>query len=1027
MVPFSHLSVHSHYSLLDGIAQIDPLVNRASEYGMPAVALTDRNNLYGAIEFYKACEKKGVKPIIGVDLDVHVAGVDLHLILLAENSVGYQNLVRLVSAAHLASQSLPRARTDDLERHATGVVVLIPESGLEGGPRVVDELTRIYGAEQLYARLGWNGGRDAVRAAYARARDAGLRVVAGDGVYYLAPEDRDARDIVRRIADPSAPADGKDRALASPATIEERYREFPDALSENDVLVNRITLKLDLGSWIFPDFPVPAGSTHAAELAALARAGLSRRSLGGDNFEEYEKRLQYELSVINDKGFAPYFLTIADLLGFAREAGILTTTRGSAGGSLVSYLTGVTNIDPLAYKLPFERFLNPFRPKAPDIDMDIADNRRDDMIAYAKRRYGADRVAQIGTFGTMMARAAVRDVARALGYSYGVGDRIAKLIPFGSQGFPMTIGHALEIEEDLKKLYQSDEDAEVIINTARRVEGNARHISVHAAGVVIAPSAVTNFSPVQYDPHGNLIITQYDMYSLTDEYGGVGLLKFDFLGLKNLAVLGDAVERVEARTGKHIDIENVPLEDASVFSMLARGETEGVFQLGGGGMTRYLKELEPTSIHDINAMVALYRPGPMESIPAYIARKKNPALMSYIDPRMKNILDRSYGIVTYQDDVLMLAIEIAGYTWLEADALRKAMGKKIPAEMEAQKQKFIDGAVEKGKLPTDKAEAIWKLIEPFAAYGFNKAHAASYGKVAYQTAYMKAHHGADFMASLLSADAGNMDQIAAHVAECARQGITVMPPDINESFETFTVASDTVIRFGLNSIKNFGDGAAKAIIDERTAHGPFATLGDFASRIPTAAVNRRAMESLIKAGALDRFGDRASILGALDAIVAAQASTSLTLGNQSALFAVTSAPTIKVKEGDETPLSDKLAWEKELLGIYVSGHPTDRFKDALAKYPDSIRAARAEERNGFPTVVGGVIEVAKTILTKKGERMGFFTLNDRDGSIEAVAFPRVFHDHKDALAAGTCVLIKGKVSHRNGEPSILIDAVKKLG
>jgi DNA polymerase-3 subunit alpha len=994
---------------------------------MPALALTDRNNLYGAIEFYKMCEKKEIKPVIGVDLDVHIVNTDAHLILLAENNEGYKNLMKLVSAAHLATPGAPRATEEMLAAHHEGLIVLVPESALAAGGRLLCEvLTRIFGKGNVFARLGWNGGREGQERVSAIAHGFGLPLMAGDGVYYLDPEDREPRDIVRRVADPQAPADGKDRGFASPATIEERYRAFPAALIATEEIVARCNLKLSLGSWIFPNFPVPAGATHAEELEKLARSGFARRGL--ENADEYEKRLVYELGIINGKNFAPYFLAVADLLQHAREEGILTTTRGSAAGSLVSYLTGITNIDPIEYKLPFERFLNPLRPKAPDIDMDIADDRRGELVEYARKKYGATCVAQIGTFGTMMARAAVRDVARALGYPYGVGDRIAKLIPFGSQGFPMTIDHALEIEEDLKKLYQGDMDAETIINVAKRIEGNARHISVHAAGVVIAPGPVTDYSPVQYDPDGKVIITQYDMYALADEYGGVGLLKFDFLGLKNLSVLADAVARVKVRTGDVIDIENIPLDEQKVFAMLGRGETEGVFQLGGGGMTRYLKELEPSSIHDINAMVALYRPGPMESIPAYIERKKNPSRVTYLDPRMKTILDRSYGIITYQDDVLLIAIEIAGYTWLEADALRKAMGKKIPIEMEAQKEKFIDGCVGIGNLTVSKAEAIWKLIEPFAAYGFNKGHAASYGKVAYQTAYMKALYPADYMAALMTADSGNIEQIASHVGECVRQGIKVMPPDVNESFETFTVASEKVIRFGLNSIKNFGDGAAKAIIDERASGGAFASLGDFASRVGSAHINRRAVESLIKAGALDRWGDRADMLVKMDGIVAAQGARADSNENQGALFAVsTTAPVIDIKQEDATPLGDKLEWEKELLGMYVSGHPTDRFKDALAKYQGSIHAARIEDRNGFPMVVGGVVDTAKTILTKKGERMGFFTLADRDGSIEAVAFPRTYHEHKDALTPGAYVLIKGKVSHRNGEPSILIDAVKKLG
>lgn len=1017
-----HLSTHSHYSLLDGLPQIDALVGAVAGYGMETVALTDRNNLYGAIEFYKTCTKKGIKPIIGVDLDCDLFGTRVHIIFLAKNTAGYKNLVKLVSAAHTSVQGVVLGREECIKEFGGDLIALIPESALASlGERLVTLLRESVGADSVYARIGWNGSRDDREKNVARARELKVPVVAGDGVYYLDPNDQDARDIVRRIADPSAGKDGNDRALCDPTLFLERYRELPEALDNARTLVEQIHLELSLGSWVFPRFPIPEGTTYEGELARLVDAGLTRRGLS--KTPEVTKRVEYELSVINDKGFAPYFLTVSDLLSYARENHILTTTRGSAAGSLVSYATGITNINPLEYTLPFERFLNPERPKAPDIDMDFADTQRDQMLAYAKQKYGETSVAQIGTFGTMMARAAVRDVARALGYGYGVGDRVAKLIPFGSQGFPMTIDKALELEEELRSLYQSDEDVEIIINTAKRVEGNARHISIHAAGIVIAPSPVTDFVPVQYDPHGTSIITQYDMHAVED----AGLLKFDFLGLKNLSVLGDAVVRVRERKNKVVDIENIPLNDTKVFEMLARGETEGVFQLGGGGMTRYLKDLAPTSIHDINAMVALYRPGPMESIPAYIERKRNPALVTYLDPRMAKILDRSYGIITYQDDVLLIAIEIAGYSWLEADNLRKAMGKKIPAEMEAQKEKFISGCVSHGKITQEKAEAIWKLIEPFAAYGFNKAHAASYGRVAYQTAYMKAHYPADYMASLMTADAGNVDKISVHVAECVRLGIRVLPPDVTESGWTFTVINDTSIRFGLDSIKNFGEAGARAIIAERQKSN-FVSLGDFASRIPSQVLNKRGLEALIKAGALDSFGDRNSMLAHLENILGAQTRSGSANEQQNALFALEArAPHIEVQKEDTTPLIEKLEWEKELLGIYVSGHPTDPYHETLSKYPNSIRLAREEDRNGIPLIVGGVLEQVKTILTKKGDRMAFITVADREGSIEAVAFPKTYTEFRDAFKVGACVLIKGKLSRRNDEPSILIDKVKKLG
>jgi DNA polymerase-3 subunit alpha len=1020
---FSHLSAHSHYSLLDGIPQIEPLVNAAMFYGMPALALTDRNNMYGAIEFYKACTKAGIKPILGVDIDFSIGGKEGRIIFLAENNEGYHHLLKLVSHAHLHADPNPQVKEAHLEKYGHGLIALVREETLAGSGTgaFVEFLKKNLGKENVYARLGWAAGREGQIRTTALAKALDLPLAAADDTYYLKPEDKEARNVVRRIWSPGIAAEAGDYAFCSTESANERYRDFPEALENTAKIAERAAVTLSLGSWVFPKFPLPKGVTYESELISAVEKGLKMR--GMEKTEEIKERIEYELSIINAKGFAPYFLTVADLLAYARGHGILTTTRGSAAGSLVSYLTGITNVDPILYRLPFERFLNPERPSAPDIDMDFADSRRDEMIQYAKERYGEECVAQIGTFGTMMARAAVRDVARALGYPYGVGDRIAKLIPIGSQGFPMTITRALEIEEDLKKLYQSDEDAEIIINTAKEIEGNARHISIHAAGIVIAPSAVSDFVPVQRDPSGASIITQYDMHEVED----AGLLKFDFLGLKNLSILGDSVERVLARKGVVVDIENIPLDNKKTFEMLARGETEGVFQLGGSGMTHYLKDLKPTSIHDINAMVALYRPGPMESIPAYIARKHNPALITFLDPRMKGILERSYGIITYQDDVLLIAIEIAGYSWLEADQLRKAMGKKIPIEMEAQKEKFIAGCVSYGKTSKPKAEAIWKLIEPFAAYGFNKGHAASYGKVAYQTAYMKANHAEDYMASLLSADSGDVDRISEHVAECERIGIRVLPPDINESYESFTVIAAGMIRFGLSTIKNFGEGAAKAIIEERGKAGKFTSIGDVLSRIPGSIINRRALESLIKCGVFDAFETRGTLLANIDKLLLFAKDAGAAPEGQDSLFGA-AVRTTKIFLDPAPPLSpmETLNAEKELLGIYVSGHPIEQFREFTQKYPHSIQNARSEKRNGYPLVALGVIESVKTILTKKGDRMGFITIGDKDASIETVAFPEVFRAGREALLEGKCVFLEGKLSKRNGEPSILIERVEEL-
>ncbi|MFZ3043787.1 MAG: DNA polymerase III subunit alpha, partial [Minisyncoccia bacterium] len=766
-----------------------------------------------------------------------------------------------------------------------------------------------------------------------------------------------------------------------------------------------------------------------------------------------------------------YYLIVADLLRFAKSAHILTTTRGSAAGSLVAYLVGITNVNPLFYKLPFERFLNPERPKAPDIDMDMADNRRDDMIAYAKQKYGEDHVAQIGTFGTMMARAAVRDVSRALGHSYTTGDRIAKLIPIGSQGFPMTIDRALELEPDLKAIYDEDDDAKEIIDLAKRIEGCVRHVGVHAAGVVVAPTPLIEWAPVQPDPKGTgKLITQYDMYSITDEYGGVGLLKFDFLGIKNLAILADAVVRVSETRGVIVDIENVPIDDLKTYEMLARGETEGVFQLNGSGMTRWLKELRPTTIHDINAMVALYRPGPMETIPQYVERKHNPKLIHFVDERMKDYLDFSYGLLVYQDDVLLTAIKLAGYSWLEADSLRKAMGKKIPAVMQAEKEKLLKGFVEYGKLSKSLAEKIWLLIEPFAAYGFNKAHAASYGKVAYQTAYMKANYPVEYLAALLTADAGDTESIAIFVAEAKRMGVPVLPPDVNESGSVFTVVhkekirEDTftegaperdgarpskfsaenyahpegdvsseltgnAIRFGLSSIKNFGEGISEAIIAEREAHGAFTSLSEFLSRVGSKNLNRKSLESLIKCGALDSLSPsshkRGTLLENVETLLAYHREATA-VAPQDSLFGAFVAPSLVLPEGKPVSLIDKLMWEKELLGIYVSGHPLDAYESITKKAGTTIAKIKSEPKTGQLIILPVLITAIRTFLTKSGEKMAFITVEDKTDSIESVVFTKLYKEHALVLIPGTCLLMKGKVSVRNGETSLAIEELKPL-
>jgi DNA polymerase-3 subunit alpha len=794
---------------------------------------------------------------------------------------------------------------------------------------------------------------------------------------------------------------------------------------------------------------VESGLSHDDEFRRIVEEGIEKRGL--EKTPELTERIEYELKIIKDKGYSPYFLVVSDLLDYAHDHGILTTIRGSVAGSLATYLAHITNVDPIVYNLPFERFLNPERPSAPDIDMDFADNRRDEVIEYARQKYGYDKVAQIGTFGTMMARGAVRDVTRALGFPYSLGDSIAKMIPMGQQGFPMTIERALKDVPELKKRVADEADVKTVIDMARKIEGCARHISVHAAGVVISPTPLTDYVPLQYDTKGdNKIITQYDMHAVGED--GVGLLKFDFLGIRNLSILADAVKITEKIEGVTIDIENVPVDDKKTFEMLARGETIGLFQLNGDGMTRSLKELRPTSIFDINVMVALYRPGPMDNINEYIARKHGTKPVTYLHPKMKTFLDRTFGVLVYQDDLLMTAIEVAGYTWGEVDKFRKAVGKKIPEEMKKQHVKFVEGCQTHGGMSAKKAEELWTLFEPFQGYGFNKAHAASYGKVAYQTAYMKANFPAIYMSAVLTAESGDVEKIAEIIGECKRMKIPVLPPDVNQSFEGFTVVKSNEgpsfvdstkdrpslgdsIRFGLTTIKNFGEGIAHSIITERKENGLFTSLSDFLRRIKDKNLNKKSLESLIKTGALNSFAPseenyRALLMHNLDRLLEFNKEERNKESDQSSLFGFLSEPQkateIHLEVAPDSNVANKLMWEKELLGLYISGHPLDSFRDKLENKPLNIKKLKETGKEAQPILLGGMIEELRPIMTKKGEKMLFLKFTDLSDSIEAVVFPKVLEGFQDLLIPESCLVVMGKFSTRNGEKSILIDKVKVL-
>ena len=822
------------------------------------------------------------------------------------------------------------------------------------------------------------------------------------------------------------------------------FVDLPEAITNTAKIANQVDISITLGAWYFPPFDLPQGKTATQALREMTYLGAE--SLYKEVTTDVKKRIDYELEVIDKKGYSPYFLLYREIISYTNSAGIYTNTRGSAAGSIVSYCCGITTVDPIRFNLPFERFLNPFRPSPPDIDLDISDDRRDDLIQHLKEVYGDDKVAQICTFGTMKARAAVRDVGRVLGMTYSSVDRIAKIIPEGSQGFPMTIKKALETTPELKKEKDQDPETKKLLDLAQKIESNARHISVHAAAVVIAPKALTHFTPLQQEPRGGeKIITQYEMHACED----VGLIKLDILGIRNLSILANAVTLIKQIRDIDIDIKKVPLDDTNTFQMLAQGQTFGVFQMSGGGITKYLVDLKPERIEDLMAMVALYRPGPMASIPDYIKRKHNPELVTYFDPRMEKFLDKSYGIITYQDDVLYMAIDLAGYNWEEADKFRKAIGKKIPEEMEKQHSKFVDGCVNRG-MTKDRAEELFKQIETFAAYGFNKAHAASYGIVAYWTAYIKANYPIEYMTALLTAESGNTEKLTEAIAECNSLGIKILPPDINDSatgFASIKLAKDQwlptgraraegrAIRFGFSAIKNVGQAAITAILSARES-GPFPSFTDFIYRVELQKVNKKVLESLIGAGAFDRFGKRAALLAAFVDIrtkIATAAKEKAT--GQDGLFDQdesndhkTHFHTDSLPDIPEMPLSDLLKTEKSLLGFYLTDHPVRNIIKAVS-YRTTHRVSQLDPNFHIGQVVtlAGILSSVRTVNTKKSNsKMAFVSLEDDTAMIDLVIFPKLYASDPDLYEVDQPLIVTGRVDNRDDKISILVETAELI-
>lgn len=1059
---FNHLHTHSHYSLLTALPKIPDLVKTAKENGMEALALTDDGNMYGTIEFYKTCLKNNIKPILGVDFYVATrtrhdkqSGIDnrrSRLIFLAKNEKGYKNLIRLVTVSNLEGfYYKPRIDKELIEEYKEGLICISPHfsgeisqalkvNDFEKAEEIANWYKKLFG-DDFYLELTHHpeisDQIELKEKIIEFGKKMNIPIVAAHDVYYLNKEDKRARDILMSIQTSGGGAFGgenDDFSFVTQKQANEYFKDTPEALDNIQKIVDKCNIKLDLDSWNFPDIDIPEGETYDTYLKKLTYEGIAKRGL--EKTSELVERIEYELEIIKNKGYSSYFLIVSDLIKNARDMGIYTNTRGSAAGSMVSYLNFITKVNPMELKLPFERFMNPQRPGIPDIDLDVADIRRDDVIGYAKKKYGGKAVAQIGTFGTMAARGSVRDVTRALGLPYALGDQIAKLIPMGSQGFPMTIERAMEMEEDLRKLHKENKDVQEIIKYAKKIEGCARHISTHAAGVLISPTRIDDYTPVQFDKD-NQIITQYDMYT-GDRDGVVNLPKFDILGIKNLSILSNAVKLAEKNKGVKVDLDNVDLEDKKTYEMLAKGNTVGCFQLSGAGMTKVITDMKPSSIHDINAAVALYRPGPMEFIPEYIARKNDPSKIKYLHPKLEKILEKSFGVITYQDDILLTAIELAGYNWLEVDKFRKAIGKKIPEMMQEQKEKFYKGCKESG-VEKKVIDELWSEIETFAAYGFNKAHAASYGRVAYETSYMKANFPIEYMTALLMADSGDTEKVAEIIAECKRMNIPVLPPDINESFTDFTIVEyknpenpeqKEAIRFGLQTIKNFGEGIANAIIEEREKNGKFKSLNDFLDRIQDRNLNKKSLEALTMCGAMDSLGERGQILANMEDLLKYNKENAQKPDDQNSLFGLMGddfkAPELKLKEVKPAKKEDKLAWEKELLGLYISGHPLDKWKGLLSKEGRNIKDLKKDSPEGAFITIAGIIEEVKPILTKKEDKMAFVRVSDFSDTIETVVFPKVYENYKNILVEDNCVALKGKISKRNDEVSLLIDSIKKL-
>jgi len=1053
---FVHLHGHSEYSLLDGGCRVQQMAETAAELGMPAMAVTDHGNLFGVIEHYKACKEVGIKPIIGCEVYVAIESRHLrkaarglahasnHLVLLAKNATGYRNLTKLVSKGYTEGYYYnPRVDKELLREYSEGLVCLsacvagevphmIQREGVAEAEKVAREFMEIFG-DDYYLEIQRHGidieGK--VNDGLLRLhKKLGVPLVATNDFHFLSADDHAAHDALiciqtgKNIGDENRMCYPEGLYMKSPDEMYKLFDDLPDATERTLEIAEKCDVELEFGTMHMPEFPIPQGhDSSEGYLVNLAKEGLGKRYKTIDS--EVQERLEYELEVITNMGFSGYFLIVWDFVNYARESGIsVGPGRGSAAGSLVSYCLGITDTDPIKYDLLFERFLNPERISMPDIDIDFADVDRDKVLKYVVDKYGENNVSQVITFGTMGAKAVVRDVGRVLGMSFGEVDRIAKLVP---AELKMTIDKAVDRVPELQQMAESRDEKGQLIDYARRLEGLARHASVHACAVIIAPSDLTDYVPLYRAPKDGRVTTQFDGPTCEE----VGLLKMDFLGLKELSLMDEAARLIRLHQ-PDFDLDKISWEDRPTFELFGRGETIGVFQFESGGMREYLSKLKPDNIEDIIAMNALYRPGPMENIPTFIGRKHGQIEVVYDHPKLEPILEATYGIMVYQEQVMRIARDLAGFSMGQADILRKAMGKKKPEEMAKMKKDFVGGCVENG-VGKKIAEKLFADIEVFAGYAFNKSHAACYSEVAYKNAYLKANYSKEYMSASLTMDRNNTERITILLDDCRRMGIPVLPPDVNESTLYFT-PTDEGIRYGMAAIKNVGEGAVQSIVDTRVQDGPYRTLFEFCERIDLKVVNRRVVESLVAAGALDGVeGHRAQKLEALDlALRVAQKAQEQREKGQISLFGGgdESAGTLEL-EGHELPVveawseREMLAKERELLGFYVSSHPLKAYVRDLRSFSTPLREME-NQRDGYSMRVGGLVSQVRKLYDKRGQAFAFVTLEDMSGKGDVAFFSEAFASFESLLEEDSVIMVEGRVSERNGRLSLQAEKAMPL-